>query len=154
MFQYKHLPLINSGDLTEDPEHPKILWPSDINCPECRPHPWNVMSNQRSMMVTIEGKLWNKAAIANYLVNVYSNDNIIKNIPQRSIYGIQNFNIQEGPRPSNYTLRNNQRSLNISEHENILDSEVFAESQNISLPINQDKLNRLQGKCNYCLLFF
>ena len=23
------------GDLTEDPQHPKTFWPSDVNCPEC-----------------------------------------------------------------------------------------------------------------------
>ena len=23
------------GDLTEDPEHPKIFWPSEENCPRC-----------------------------------------------------------------------------------------------------------------------
>ena len=104
------------------------------------------MSSQRNMMVTIEGKLWNKVATANYLLNVYSNGNIVNNIPQRSIYGIENFNVQEGQRFSNYTVRNNQHSMNISDHENILDSAVFAESTNITRPIHQDRLSRLQGK--------
>ena len=146
MFYYKRLIFINSGDLTEDPEHPKILWPSDTNCPECRPHPWNVMSSQRNMMVTIEGKLWNKAATANYLLNVYSNNNIINNIPQRTIYSIENFNIHEDQRSLNNTVQNNLQSLNISDHENNLDSAVLTESTNITRPIYQDRLSRLQGK--------
>ena len=27
--------LCYKGDLTEDPDHPKLFWPSDQNCPRC-----------------------------------------------------------------------------------------------------------------------
>ena len=66
-----------SGDLTEDPNHPKSIWPSDILCPECRPHPWNVLSSQRNMMKTIDGILWNYEATSNYLMKLYANDKIV-----------------------------------------------------------------------------
>ena len=26
----------NSGQASEDPKHPKIIWPSAANCPDCR----------------------------------------------------------------------------------------------------------------------
>ena len=48
-------------------------------CPECRPHPWNVLSNHRRMMIRIEGELWNIEAISHYLMKVYSNENIVQN---------------------------------------------------------------------------
>ena len=65
--------------MTEDPSHPKSLWPSDISCPECRPHPWNIISSQRNMMQTIDGVLWNNEATSNYLMNLYANDKIVGN---------------------------------------------------------------------------
>ena len=38
--------ILFEGDLTEDPEHPKIFWPSDENCPRC--YNWK---NKRSLDV-------------------------------------------------------------------------------------------------------
>ena len=74
-----------SGDITEDPEHPKIVWPSDATCPLCRPHPWNPIVNQRNVMINVEGQIWNIAAVADYLISVYSNEHIIKNMQQRNV---------------------------------------------------------------------
>jgi len=68
-----------AGDITEDPSHPKSLWPSDISCPECRPHPWNIVSSQLNMMQTVDGVLWNYEATSNYLMNLYANDKIVGN---------------------------------------------------------------------------
>ena len=73
-----------SGDITEDPEHPKIVWPSDTTCPLCRPHPWNPIVNQRNVMINVEGQIWNIAAVADYLISVYSNEHIIKNMQQKN----------------------------------------------------------------------
>ena len=60
------------------------MWPSDTTCPLCRPHPWNPIVNQRNVMINVEGQIWNIAAVADYLISVYSNDHIIKNMQQKN----------------------------------------------------------------------
>lgn len=49
-----------AGDVTEDPEHPKIQFPSVSRCPECR----------------LARGAWNLPAVYQYLQNVYGSDNI------------------------------------------------------------------------------
>lgn len=49
-----------AGDITEDPEHPKIQYPSVTRCPECR----------------LARGAWNLPAVYQYLQNVYGADNI------------------------------------------------------------------------------
>ena len=56
--------LCYKGDLTEDPDHPKLFWPSDQNCPRC--YNWKSkrsISVDVGLAVLIEGML--------YLVNMY-----------------------------------------------------------------------------------
>ena len=60
------------------------MWPSDTTCPLCRPHPWNPIVNQRNVMINVEGQIWNIAAVADYLISVYSNDHIMKNMQQKN----------------------------------------------------------------------
>lgn len=49
-----------AGDITEDPEHPKIQFPSAVNCPECR----------------LARGAWNLPAVYQYLQKVYGAANI------------------------------------------------------------------------------
>ncbi|XP_030039866.1 sulfhydryl oxidase 1 isoform X2 [Manduca sexta] len=49
-----------AGDITEDPEHPKIQFPSATRCPECR----------------LPRGAWNLPAVYQYLQSVYSAGNI------------------------------------------------------------------------------
>jgi len=70
---------------------------------------------------------------------------ILLNVPHNSIYEIRKVNIPEKQTSSNYPVRNNQHSLSILEHDNNLHSDVFAESINITQPIYQERLNRLQA---------
>ena len=35
-------------------------------------------------MINVEGQIWNIAAVADYLISVYSNEHIIKNMQQRN----------------------------------------------------------------------
>lgn len=49
-----------AGDVTEDPEHPKIQFPSAVNCPECR----------------LARGAWNLPAVYQYLQKVYGAANI------------------------------------------------------------------------------
>ncbi|CAH2035309.1 unnamed protein product, partial [Iphiclides podalirius] len=49
-----------AGDVTEDPEHPKIQFPSVAKCPECR---------------LVRGA-WNLPAVYQYLQKVYGSGNI------------------------------------------------------------------------------
>lgn len=49
-----------AGDVTEDPEHPKIQFPSVTKCPECR----------------LARGAWNLPAVYQYLLNVYGTGNI------------------------------------------------------------------------------
>lgn len=49
-----------AGDITEDPEHPKIQFPSAVNCPECR---------------LVRGA-WNLPTVYHYLQKVYGAANI------------------------------------------------------------------------------
>ena len=60
------------------------MWPSDTTCPLCRPHPWNPIVNKRHVMINVEGQIWNIAAVADYLISVYSSDHIIKNMQQKN----------------------------------------------------------------------
>ncbi|XP_059080391.1 sulfhydryl oxidase 2-like isoform X2 [Tigriopus californicus] len=63
-----------AGDLTEDPAHPKIEWPSPALCPDCRAPPVSP-SNE----VGQGGTLWNLDKTADYLIKVYREENIIPN---------------------------------------------------------------------------
>lgn len=49
-----------AGDITEDPDHPKIQYPSVTRCPECR----------------LARGAWNLPAVYQYLQNVYGSANI------------------------------------------------------------------------------
>eukprot|EP00095_Tigriopus_kingsejongensis_P002549 maker-scaffold309_size213625-snap-gene-0.17 protein:Tk02549 transcript:maker-scaffold309_size213625-snap-gene-0.17-mRNA-1 annotation:"sulfhydryl oxidase 2" len=64
------------GDLTEDPVHPKIIWPSPALCPECRVPERG--SAPPGWLLTIDGTLWNLAKTAEYLVQVYRAENIVE----------------------------------------------------------------------------
>lgn len=57
-----------AGDVTEDPQHPKIQFPSTVRCPECR----------------LSRGAWNLPAVFEYLQRVYSANNIQSSRTARS----------------------------------------------------------------------
>ena len=48
----------NTGDPTEDPRHPKIIWPSATDCPNCRTDRMDLF-NLDPQIAFVEGQLWN-----------------------------------------------------------------------------------------------
>ena len=65
--------LCYQGDLTEDPDHPKLFWPSDQNCPRC--YNWKSkrsISVDVGLAVLIEGMLY---WVDKYYISTIKNDN-------------------------------------------------------------------------------
>lgn len=70
--------IILKGDASEDPEHPKIVWPSQENCPNCRAQTtW--FSTPDFPVVQAQGENWNVKATTDYLIKVYRSENIVQN---------------------------------------------------------------------------
>jgi len=63
-----------AGDPTEDPAAPKIVWPSNENCPTCRT---NGFGHQWAPMRAINGEVWNEAEVVKYLRFVYHPSRIV-----------------------------------------------------------------------------
>ncbi|XP_067662118.1 sulfhydryl oxidase 2-like [Haliotis asinina] len=57
------------GDLSEDPQHPKIQFPSRTACPQCH----------------TGGTGWDEAQVLTYLVGLYRQDNIVSDSKQTSV---------------------------------------------------------------------
>ena len=55
------------GDHTEDPQHPKIQWPSIEACPRC----WQIIRGRYGSAVR-----WKEAEVLSYLLEFYSANNI------------------------------------------------------------------------------
>ena len=118
------------GDLTEDPQHPKSSWPSVSKCPECRPNPWTVLLNQRNMMITIEGQMWNIEATANYMMKVYGNDNIVRS-------SIDGLNDERIPLPEK--LRSSEgRQANFT----TIEYPPLTSSSTMEAPVLADRIDR------------
>merc|ERR1711892_48614 len=66
--------LMLAGDQTEDPTRPKIQWPSPQNCPACRDN-----GNRWKRAVKINGELWNKEEVLNYIKAAYKEENLKPN---------------------------------------------------------------------------
>jgi len=63
------------GDVTEDPAHPKDLWPSRRDCPECRPlDPWNVPAYRQHHLKSFQQQIWNMDETSKYLKRVYGEE--------------------------------------------------------------------------------
>ncbi|XP_062552820.1 sulfhydryl oxidase 1 [Armigeres subalbatus] len=63
-----------SGDATEDSDHPKIQFPSDKMCPECRKPILTNHHNHRQYTLQ-DGNEWNVLEVLRYLKRIYSFDN-------------------------------------------------------------------------------
>jgi len=57
-----------SGDITEDPQYPKIQWPSDQNCPNCKYEQFGFMGRKE--------QYWNLNVVKDYIKNVYDEENL------------------------------------------------------------------------------
>jgi hypothetical protein len=81
------------GDPTEDPAHPKKVWPTTENCPLCRVAAAEAREKREAMEdveVVIDGStfeasgvVWNVEAVAEYLEKVYGAGNVVDN-PKRT----------------------------------------------------------------------
>lgn len=67
-----------TGDATEDPEHPKIIWPSVENCPNCRGDEFTFEPFQ-TYSTAVQGQMWYVDRVADYLVKVYGKANVVPN---------------------------------------------------------------------------
>ena len=68
------------GDLTEDPDHPKIIWPSVENCPECRSQQQQFRSSpSEDPGIPVLGEVWDVSKTAAYLTKVYRKENVVPN---------------------------------------------------------------------------
>ena len=63
-------------DPTEDPTHPKIVWPSELNCPKCRSDRPD-LSYSNPQIAFVHGQLWNLTALVAHHHRVYGADQLI-----------------------------------------------------------------------------
>ena len=76
------------GDSTEDPEHPKIIWPSSGDCPKCR-------SDRRDLytldpqIAFVENQLWNLTALVNHHVKVYGREQLVQTNDRKCLFYFQ-----------------------------------------------------------------
>ena len=64
-----------AGDPTEDPQHPKIIWPSTTDCPDCRTDRMDLF-NLDPQIAFVEGQLWNLTRLVEYSIKVYGTDQL------------------------------------------------------------------------------
>merc|ERR1719362_2852899 len=63
------------GDPTEDPQHPKIIWPSTTDCPDCRTDRMDLF-NLDPQIAFVEGQLWNLTRLVEYSIKVYGTEQL------------------------------------------------------------------------------
>lgn len=89
-----------SGDATEDPDHPKIQYPSVDMCPACRKRMLTNHHNHQQYTLD-DGNEWNVLEVLSFIKRVYAFDN--RNplglyeasiLPQRLVYGGAGDNFQ------------------------------------------------------------
>ena len=66
------------GDATEDPQHPKIVWPSPADCPNCRTDSFNLTPE----IAFVEGQMWNLTAVVQHNIKVYGAGNLLEQNPE------------------------------------------------------------------------
>ena len=64
-----------AGDPTEDPQHPKIIWPSATDCPNCRTDRMDLF-NLDPQIAFVEGQLWNLTRLVEYSIKVYGTEQL------------------------------------------------------------------------------
>ena len=68
------------GDETEDPWHPKIVWPASIDCPNCRID-WRQrrsdLFNLDPQIALVEGHFWNLTELVDHHIMVYGADELV-----------------------------------------------------------------------------
>ena len=68
-----------AGDPTEDPQHPKIIWPSATDCPNCRTDRMDLF-NLDPQIAFVEGQLWNLTMLVQHNIKVYGTDQLVSTI--------------------------------------------------------------------------
>lgn len=64
-----------TGDVTEDPQHPKIVWPSEADCPNCRIDlPFSLSADPQ--IAFVDGQWWNLTALVGHNVHVYGTERL------------------------------------------------------------------------------
>ena len=64
-------------DSTEDPAHPKIVWPSDSDCPDCRSDRQELYGFD-PQIAFVEGQLWNLTVLVDHHIKVYGGDQLVR----------------------------------------------------------------------------
>ena len=65
-----------SGEESEDPQHPKIVWPAAADCPNCRTDRRDLLSLD-PQIAFVEGQLWNLTALVAHNIKVYGVENLV-----------------------------------------------------------------------------
>ena len=63
------------GDATEDPSHPKIVWPTPSDCPECRSDRTDLL-NFDLQIAFVQGTLWNLTNLVEHNIKVYAGQHL------------------------------------------------------------------------------
>ena len=63
------------GDATEDPSHPKIVWPTPSDCPECRSDRTDLL-NFDPQIAFVQGTLWNLTNLVEHNIKVYAGQHL------------------------------------------------------------------------------
>nr|KAG5712528.1 hypothetical protein BaRGS_011502 [Batillaria attramentaria] len=65
------------GDISEDPDHPKIQFPSVSDCPQC-----HLEGKLGAVIDASQHPTWNMSAVGLFLLKFYSKDNIIQDVTE------------------------------------------------------------------------
>ena len=64
------------GDATEDPSHPKVVWPAPSECPTCRSQRTSSSSNFDPQIAFVQGTLWNLTNLVEHNIKVYAGQHL------------------------------------------------------------------------------
>ena len=64
------------GDATEDPSHPKVVWPAPSECPTCRSQRTSRSSNFDPQIAFVQGTLWNLTNLVEHNIKVYAGQHL------------------------------------------------------------------------------
>ena len=62
-------------------------------------------------MINVEGQIWNIAAVADYLIIVYSNDHIMKNIQKKNVGSPQFGELSQASNNSLHHVNQNRKLI-------------------------------------------
>merc|ERR1719225_212406 len=109
------------GDPTEDPQHPKIIWPSTTDCPNCRTDRMDLF-NLDPQIAFVEGQLWNITSLVEHSIKVYGADLLVLTTPRKD-------ETMNNIAPQRLLAVKNDQELNAAEREKI--SQTIVEMERV-----------------------